>query len=63
MNDHREAPDKSLMLTVTEAAKLLRISERTAWRRVKDGQIPTVRLGGRVLVPRSQLEAIAKVGA
>ena len=46
------------VLTVTEAAHLLRISRGLAYEMVKDGRLPSLRLGRRILVPRSALERI-----
>ena len=45
------------VLTVPEAAGVLRVSERTAWSLVGSGRIPTVRIGRRRLVPRTALDA------
>jgi excisionase family DNA binding protein len=53
---HRAAP--ALLLSVAEAARLLDIGATRAWRLVQSGEIPTVRLGKRVLVPRSAVERI-----
>lgn len=46
------------VLTVTETAHLLRISRGLAYEMVKDGRLPSLRLGRRILVPRSALERI-----
>jgi excisionase family DNA binding protein len=40
-----------LVLTVTEAAGVLRISRGLAYQLVGSGQIPSVRLGRRLVVP------------
>ena len=47
--------NRSLTLTVTEAARQLGISDHLAWRLVRAGELPTVRLGRLVRVPRVQL--------
>ena len=39
------------VLTARETADVLRISERSVRDRIKDGAIPSIRIGGRVLVP------------
>jgi excisionase family DNA binding protein len=39
--------------TVPEVARMLGICRVTAYARAKDGTIPTIRLGHRVLVPKS----------
>jgi excisionase family DNA binding protein len=44
-----------LTLTVEEAASLLGISRNLAYELVAEGQIPSIRLGRRVLVPRQAL--------
>ncbi len=46
------------LLTIAEAAELLRLSPRTvaAWSRGPDPKIPVVRLGDRVLFNRVELE-------
>ena len=45
-----------IVLTVEEAAKLLRISRGLAYEMVRQGALPTIRLGRRILVPRQALE-------
>jgi len=37
--------------TIKQAAGVLQISDLTAWRKVQTGEIPSVRLGKRVLIP------------
>lgn len=39
------------VLTVEEAGKVLGISRPTAYKRVKEGKIPVIRLGRRLIVP------------
>jgi excisionase family DNA binding protein len=48
--------DERLAITVREAAKLLRLSRNAAYVAAAAGAIPSVRVGGRVLVPRKRLE-------
>lgn len=43
-------------LTVEEAAKALGIGRNTAYEGVRTGTIPVVRIGRRMLVPRSALQ-------
>ncbi len=50
------AREKPLLLSVSEAAHLLNIGETFCWAMVHKGEIPTVRLGRRVLIPRNWLE-------
>lgn len=47
-----------LTLTVEETAKLLGIGRQLAYERIKTGEIPSIRLGKRVLVPRRALEKL-----
>lgn len=45
-------------ITVTEAAHLLGISRGMAYECVRTGEIPSIRLGGRILIPKAQLDAL-----
>lgn len=45
-----------LLLTVEEAARRLGIGRSLAWRLVRDGELPSVRLGRLVRVPERALE-------
>jgi len=47
-----------LTLTVKEAAKALGISRGLAYEMVKSGEIPSIRLGKRILVPQRALELL-----
>jgi excisionase family DNA binding protein len=44
--------------SVSEAAALLGVSRGVAYEAAKTGELPTVRLGRRLLVPRARLEAL-----
>jgi excisionase family DNA binding protein len=46
-----------LTLSPKEVAELLGISEKTLWLRTREGLIPAVKLGRRVLYPVNELEA------
>ncbi len=48
----------SLVLTVVEVARELGISRGLAYEAVRLGQIPSVRIGRRVLIPRAALERL-----
>ena len=50
--------DKKLTVTVDEAAALLGISRTLAYDGVRTGEIPSIRIGRRLLVPRQALERI-----
>ena len=46
----------ALLISVAEAARLLGISRNLAYDLVREGRIPHIKLGRRVLVPRLGLE-------
>ena len=48
--------EESMMLTVREAARLLRISRNLCYELIAQERLPHVRLGRRILVPRHSLE-------
>ena len=43
-------------LSVEEAGRLLGISPATVWRRIRSGEIESIRRGGRRLVPEAALD-------
>lgn len=43
-------------LSVDEAARLLGIGRSSAYEAVRRGEIPTLRIGRRILVPRTAIE-------
>lgn len=42
--------------TVEEAAEILGLSRNAAYQAANNGDIPTIRIGKRILVPRAALE-------
>jgi excisionase family DNA binding protein len=52
-----EMEDK-LTLSIEEAAKVLGIGRNLCYDRVKTGEIPVIKIGRRLLVPRSALEKL-----
>jgi excisionase family DNA binding protein len=50
--------DGRLVLSVTEAAGMLGISRGLAYELVARGELPSLRLGRRIVVPRRALEAL-----
>jgi excisionase family DNA binding protein len=52
-----------LTLTVDEAAALLGVSRNTAYGAVHAGELPAVRIGRRLLVPRKALEELLAMKA
>ena len=55
--------DGRLVLSVTEAAGLLGISRGLAYELVARGELPSLRLGRRIVVPRRALAALLEAGA
>jgi excisionase family DNA binding protein len=55
----RDLPD---VLTVVEVAGVLRIGRNAAYEAIQRGQIPCVRLGRRVLVPKAALMEMIGIG-
>jgi excisionase family DNA binding protein len=53
----KRSPDSRLTLRVEEAAALLGISRGLAYELVNRGELPALRLGRRIVVPRVKLEA------
>ena len=49
-------------VSVEEAGRLLGISRRSAYRAAKTGAIPTVRIGGRIVVPVYRLLSLLEDG-
>jgi excisionase family DNA binding protein len=45
-------------LTVEEAGQILGLSRNTAYALAKSGRLPTIRLGRRLLVPKSALDRL-----
>lgn len=54
-----EAPER-LTVTVREAAKMLGVGRTLAYDLVARGDIPTIKLGDRVLIARATVEAIVR---
>mgnify|MGYP001071606840 CR=1 FL=1 len=54
--------NQRLTLSVEETAKLLGIGRNLAYDRVKTGEIPVIKVGRRLLVPRRALEKLLKQG-
>jgi excisionase family DNA binding protein len=48
------------VLTVEEAARVLRIGRTAAYEAARRGEIPTIRVGRSLRVPRQRLEAMLR---
>ena len=53
---HKDVTTGRKTLTVDEVAEILRISRNSAYEGVKNGQIPSFRVGKRILVPAVGIE-------
>jgi excisionase family DNA binding protein len=50
-------------VTVEEAATILGVGRNKAYEAARSGEIPTIRIGKRLLVPRAALKRLLAVGA
>ncbi len=46
------------LVSVAEAARLLNISERLVWRMIPKREIRSIRLGGRRMIPRTEVDRL-----
>ena len=53
--------EESLTMTVEEAAAVLGISRGLAYQAARDGSIPTIRIGRRLLVPRRAIVKLLEI--
>jgi excisionase family DNA binding protein len=51
-----EEADSPVTLTIPQAAKRLGVSRNSAYQAARRGEIPTIRIGKRILVPVAALE-------
>jgi len=60
----RNSGVERLCLTVPEAAEMLGISRNFAYQLVKEGKLPVIKFGKKLLIPRAALgKMLEKVGA
>ncbi len=57
------APIERLTVTVEEAAQLLGISRSCAYECVRTGQLPSIRLGRRLVIPTHKLTNLLEDGS
>ncbi len=57
-----EMENEKLTLTVAEAAKCLGICRNSAYEAIARGEIPVIRVGKRLLVPKVALETLLTAG-
>jgi excisionase family DNA binding protein len=53
--------DTPLLVSVPEAARLLGIGTTFGWILVRSGQMPAIKLGRRVLIPRAAIEQLTRI--
>ena len=56
MVSNLRAEEERLVYTVEEAGRLLGLSRSSSYEAVRNHSIPSIRIGGRVLVPKKALE-------
>jgi excisionase family DNA binding protein len=52
--------EKSEILTVEEARQRLRISRNAIYQAIERREVPSVRIGKRILIPRAAFEALLR---
>ncbi|MGH9477954.1 MAG: helix-turn-helix domain-containing protein [Terriglobales bacterium] len=57
-----QVPPSQLTVTVPAVASALSVDDRTVWRLIAAGQLPTIRIGRRRLVPWRAVEGLARRG-
>lgn len=56
------AQENRATLTIAEAAKRLGISRQSAYEAAKRGEVPSIRIGGRIVVPKASLDRLLGLG-
>jgi len=54
--------DRRLCVTVPEAAEMLGMSRNFAYQLVREGKLPSIRFGKRILIPKAALEKMLEEG-
>ena len=57
-----EPPEPRLTYSVDEAARALGIGRSLTWRLIRSGRLPTVKIGRRTLIRRSEVERLLDEG-
>ena len=57
-----DRPVQRLTYSVDEAAEALGVSRASAYEAVRRGEIPHIKIGKRILIPRSFLQSLTKKG-
>jgi excisionase family DNA binding protein len=56
-------PDRTPYLTVAEAAHLLRVHPQSVYRMVHAGELPHLRVGRAIRIPREAVDKLARLAA
>ena len=59
----RDLAEYGSFLTIAEAAAVLRIGRATAYEYARDGILPVVRMGARLIVPKAAIEKLTEVAS
>ena len=54
----RRPPDEPSVYTVCEVARILRLGKISVYQAIEKGEIPCIRIGRRILIPRHALERL-----
>ena len=54
--------DRRLCVTVPEAGEMLGMSRNFAYQLVREGKLPSIRFGKRILIPKAALEKMLEEG-
>jgi excisionase family DNA binding protein len=52
-----ELPPESSLLTVTEVSQMMRVSKMTVYRLVRSGELPAVRIGKILRIPKAVVQS------
>jgi excisionase family DNA binding protein len=56
--EERTEPTERATLTVYEAAKLLGVGRNQTYQAIREGKIPHLRIGSRIVIPRAALSKL-----
>ena len=58
---NRDATQQRATYAICEAAEILGIGRNQAYEAARRGEIPTIRIGGRILVPKAALDKMLEM--
>lgn len=56
--EDRQSPNEPTVYTVCEVARILRLGKISVYQAIEKGEIPCIRIGRRILIPRHALERL-----